>query len=125
MNVHFVDTTFRAGSQSLWALGLRTGMIAAVAEAMGRAGFDVIEVPVTPIYMKKFVRDLKENPWDVARMVAAKMPGAVKSCMASGGFHPFEAPPPRSIVELFFARLVETGALNRAQMTCNTRDQSK
>ena len=124
MNVHFVDTTFRDGSQSLWALGLRSGMIAAVAESMGRAGFDVIEVPVTPIYMKKFVRDLKENPWDVARMVAAKMPGAVKSCMASGGFHPFEAPPPRSIVELFFARLVETGALNRAQMTCNTRDQT-
>lgn len=124
MDVHFVDTTFRDGSQSLWALGLRAGMIAAVAEAMGRAGFDVIEVPVTPIYMKKFVRDLKENPWDVARMVAAKMPGAVKSCMASGGFHPFEAPPPRSIVELFFARLVETGALNRAQMTSNTRDQT-
>ena len=125
MNVRFIDTTFRDGSQSLWASGMRSGMIAAVAEVMDRAGFDAIEVPVTGIFMKKFVRDLKEDPWEMARMVARKMPNAVKGCMASGSFHPFEAPPPRSIVELFFARLVETGALNRAQMTCNTRDQSK
>ena len=125
MNVRFIDTTFRDGSQSLWASGMRSGMIAAVAEAMDRAGFDAIEVPVTGIYMKKFVRDLKEDPWEMMRMVARKMPDTVKGCMASGGFHPFEAPPPRSIVELFFARLVQTGALNRAQMTCNTRDQSK
>lgn len=53
------------------------------------------------------------------------MPDTVKSCMLSGSFHAFEAPPPRSIVELFITRLVETGALNRAQMTCNTRDQCK
>ena len=125
MDVHFVDTTFRDGSQSLWASGLRTGMIAAVAEVMERAGFDVIEVPVSGVAFKKFVRDLRENPWDMARMVATKMPDTVKSCMAFGGFHPFEALPPRSIVELFFARLVETGALNRVQLTCNTRDQSK
>ena len=26
MDVHFVDTTFRDGSQSLWASGMRTGM---------------------------------------------------------------------------------------------------
>ena len=125
MEVRFIDTTFRDGSQSLWASGMRTGMIEAVAEAMDRAGFDAIEVPVTPIYMKKFVRDLKENPWDMARMVAAKLPRAVKGCMASNGFHPFETPPPRSVVDLFFKVLVNTGALNRAQMTCNTRDQCK
>ena len=49
-------------------------------------------------------------------MVAQKMPNTVKSCMAGGHIHPFEAPPPRSIVELFYTRLVETGALNRAQI---------
>ena len=51
--------------------------------------------------MKKFVRDSKEDPWDMARMVARKMPNTVKSCMAGGYIMPFEAPPPRAIVELF------------------------
>ena len=45
MDVRFIDTTFRDGSQSLWASGIRPGMMEAVAEGMDRAGFDVIEVP--------------------------------------------------------------------------------
>ena len=61
--------------------------------------------------MKKFVRDLKEDPWELARMVARKMPNTVKGCMAGGDILPFEAPPPRSIVELFYTRVVEIGAL--------------
>jgi oxaloacetate decarboxylase (Na+ extruding) subunit alpha len=123
MEVRFVDTTFRDGSQSLWASGMRTGMIEAVAQTMGRAGFDVVEVPMLGVYFKKFVRDLKEDPWTMARMVAAKMPNTIKSCMAGGGFHPFEAPPPRSVVQLFYERVAEIGALNRAQMSCNTFGQ--
>ena len=125
MDVRFIDTTFRDGSQSLWALGMRTGMIAAVAEAMDQAGFEAIEVPILGIFVKKFVRDLKEDPWDLARMVARKMPRTVKTCMAGAYFHPFEAPPPRAVVELFYARLAEMGALNRGQLTCNTTDQIK
>jgi oxaloacetate decarboxylase alpha subunit len=100
-------------------------MMAATAEAMDRAGFDAIEVPVGGIYFKKFIRDLKENPWDMARMVAKMMPNTVKGCMTPGVIHPFEAPPPRSIVELFYTRLVETGALNRAQSSSNTFGQIK
>jgi oxaloacetate decarboxylase (Na+ extruding) subunit alpha len=125
MNVSFVDTTFRDGSQSLWSSGMRLGMMEAVAENMGRAGFTVVEVPVHGIYFKKFVRDLKEDPWAMARMVAAKMPNTVKSCMAGGSFHPFEPPPPRALAEMFFSRLAGMGALNRAQMSCNTADQIK
>jgi oxaloacetate decarboxylase alpha subunit len=125
MEVRFVDTTFRDGSQSLWALGMRVGMIEAVAAFMDQAGFDAIEVPLAGLYMKKFVRDHKENPWDMARMVAAKMPNTVKTFPCSAGIHPFEAPPPRSIVRLFFTHLVETGAVNRAQLTCNTFGQIK
>jgi oxaloacetate decarboxylase alpha subunit len=123
MEVRFIDTTFRDGSQSLWASGLRAGMIEAVAADMDRAGFDVIEVPVQGVYFKKFVRDLKEDPWEMARMAARKMPHSVKSCMFSAGIQPFESPPPRALVELFFKRLVATGALNRSQSVCNTYDQ--
>ena len=124
-DVRFVDTTFRDGSQSLWAMGMRTGMMASVAEDMERAGFEAVEVPILGIFVKKFVRDLKEDPWEMARMVAKTMPRSIKTCMAGAYFHPFEAPPPRAIVELFYARLAEIGALNRGQMTCNTTDQIK
>lgn len=123
MDVHFLDTTFRDGSQSLWASGMRTGMIEAVAGIMDQAGFDAIEVPANAIYFKKFVRDLKEDPWEMARMVARKMPNTVKSCMAGAVISPFEAPPPRSIIELFYTRLAEIGALNRVQLTSNTFGQ--
>ncbi len=124
MDVRFIDTTFRDGSQSLWALAMRVGMIEATAAAMDRAGFEAIEVPVTGIFVKKFVRDLKEDPWEMSRMVARTMPNTIKTCMAGAFFHPFEAPPPRSIVELFFALLIDTGAMNRAQLTSNTLDQT-
>jgi len=125
MDVQFGDTTFRDGSQSLWAMGIRTGMIEAVAESMDRVGFQMIEVPMLGIFWKKIIRDLKEDPWELARLVAAKMPNTTKACMAGAYFHAFEAPPPRSIVELFYARLAEMGALNRGQITCNTTDQIK
>ena len=125
MDVSFIDTTFRDGSQSLWASGMRTGMIEAVAESMGRAGFEAVEVPVNAVYVKKFVRDLKEDPWEMALMVARKMPHTVKSCMAGAIISPFEAPPPRSIIELFYTVLAEIGALNRAQLTTNTFGQIK
>ena len=125
MDVRFIDTTLRDGSQSLWALGMRTGMMAAVAESLDQAGFDAIEVPVTGIFVKKFVRDLKENPWEMSRMVGKSFPNTVKTCIGGAFFAPFEAPPPRAILELFFKRLVETGALNRVQLTSNTLGQIK
>jgi oxaloacetate decarboxylase alpha subunit len=125
MDVHFVDTTFRDGSQSLWASGMRTGMMEAVAELMDEVGFAAIEVPVNGIYLKKFVRDLKEDPWELLRMLGRKMPKTIKSCMAGGFILPFEPPPPRELIELFYARAVATGAFNRAQLTSNTIDQIK
>jgi oxaloacetate decarboxylase alpha subunit len=124
MNVRFIDTTFRDGSQSLWASGMRTGMIEAVAGTMDRAGFAAVEVPVVAIYVKKFVRDLKEDPWAMMRMVARRMPHAVKGCMAGGHILSFETPAPPELVKLFFRCIVATGALNRAQLTSNTFDQT-
>ena len=45
MDVRFIDTTFRDGSQSLWASGLGTGMIEAVASAMDHAGLTPSKSP--------------------------------------------------------------------------------
>ena len=104
---------------------MRTGMMQATAASIGRAGFHAVEVPIHGIYFKKLVRDLKEDPWALARILAREMPHAVKSCMGGGGFHPFEPPPPRSMVRLFYQRVAALGALNRVQTSCNTHGQIK
>jgi oxaloacetate decarboxylase alpha subunit len=68
MDVKFLDTTFRDGSQSLWAMGMRHGQIEAVAADMDRCGFAVIEIPGNAIHFKKMIRDLRENPWNTMHM---------------------------------------------------------
>lgn len=124
MQVHFVDTTFRDGSQSLWASGMRSGMMEAVAGDMDRAGFRVIEVPGNAIYFKKLVRDLKEDPWKLMARLATLMPNTTKACMASTlNLNLFGAPTPLVLGKLFFKRLYEMGALQRAQLMSNTQDQ--
>lgn len=125
MDIKFVDTTFRDGSQSLWASAIRTGMIEAVADAMDRAGFAAIEVPILGIFLKKFVRDLKEDPFAMARMAAKRLPKTTKSVFAGAFILPFELATPHSIIELYYTHLVEIGVMNRAQITCNTFDQVK
>src|SRR6266480_442312 len=64
--VHFIDTTLRYGQQSLWALGMRTGTMLAVAEAMDRAGFESLEFFCSTM-IKKYVREQKQNPWEWVR----------------------------------------------------------
>ena len=60
--IRFVDTTLRDGQQSLWALGMRTGAMLSIAEQMDRIGYESLEFFVS-IMIKKYVRELKENPW--------------------------------------------------------------
>ncbi len=60
--IRFVDTTLRDGQQSLWALGMRTGAMLGAAEQMDAIGFESAEFFVS-IMFKKYVRELKENPW--------------------------------------------------------------
>ncbi|OLS99407.1 hypothetical protein BJF90_38940 [Pseudonocardia sp. CNS-004] len=94
--VRFLDTTFRDGSQSLWAMGIRHGMMEALGGDLDRAGFDVIEVPANPIFFKKMVRDLKEDPWETMRMLARTITRTPKTCMggAGGSLNGFGTPPP-------------------------------
>ncbi len=66
--VRFVDTTLRDGQQSLWAYGMRTGMIVPVAERMDAAGFEAIELG-GPVELPKCVRELREDPWERYRLV--------------------------------------------------------
>jgi oxaloacetate decarboxylase alpha subunit len=60
--IHFVDTTVRDGSLSLWALGMKTGAMLAIAEQMDRCGFESMEFFGFAGYIK-YVKEHKENPW--------------------------------------------------------------
>jgi len=67
-DVRFVDTTLRDGQQSLWAYGMRTGMMVPVVAQMDEAGFEAIELG-GPVELPKCVRELRENPWERYRLV--------------------------------------------------------
>jgi oxaloacetate decarboxylase alpha subunit len=60
--IRFIDTTLRDGQQSLWALGMKTAAMLPIASQMDRIGFESMEFFVS-IMIKKYVRELKENPW--------------------------------------------------------------
>ena len=118
--LQFVDTTLRDGTQSLWAAESRHGMIEVVAEDLDQAGFSVVEVPLMPINFKKIIRELKEDPWEMAKMIVKKMPNAKKAYMGCPTIFPFELyVPPVAVSELFYRRIVGMGALNRVQTMAN------
>jgi oxaloacetate decarboxylase alpha subunit len=75
------------------------------------------------VFIKKCVRELKEDPFERARMLAKKMPKTVRSGFAGAFILPFELATPRVMIELYYRRLVEIGVMNRAQITVNTFDQ--
>jgi len=122
MDVRFVDTTLRDGSQSLWATRMRGGMIDSVADPIDMAGFAAVEVLVGAVFMKKAIRELRENPWDIVRLIARKMPRSTKTAMVVGNVLAFEKSP-RELYELYFKRIVAAGALNRVQIMANTADE--
>jgi len=108
-------------------MNMRGGMMEAVAVDLDRAGFDVIEIPGNSINFKKMIRDLKEDPWDLMRTLAQKMPITDKSCMG-GGFNltPLGGnPAPPELGKLFWEKQAEIGAIQRLQIVCNTADQIK
>src|SRR4051812_14324610 len=124
MAVRILDTTFRDGAQSLWAMAIRHGMMEPAAADMDNVGFAVIEVPANAIHFKKYIRDLKENPFDLMRMLATRMPHTPKAAMGGGlNLNLFGTPTPPALGRLFQKTLFDIGALNRIQTTCNTADQ--
>ena len=58
-DVQFVDTTLRDGQLSLWALGMKTGAMLAIAEQVDRCGFQSLEFFGFASFIK-YVREHKE-----------------------------------------------------------------
>lgn len=102
----FVDTTLRDGQLSLWALGMRTGAMLAIAEQMDRAGFESVEFFVAVMF-KKFVREHKENPWDWIRLGTKRF---TKTRLRwHGGVHGAFEKIPDCVLQLMIERAVSYG----------------
>jgi len=104
--IHFVDTTLRDGQLSLWATGMRTGMIVPIASQMDRAGFVAAEL-ISTAFFKKAVRELKEDLWDRVRLVSQRMPGTPLRiiCGMRSGFQIL----PASVFTLLMERCTANG----------------
>jgi oxaloacetate decarboxylase alpha subunit len=104
--LHFVDTTLRDGQLSLWALGMKTGAMLAIAEQMDQCGFESMEFFGFAGFIK-YVREHKENPFDWMRLGAKKFRRTrlrYHGGLASG----FEKVP-RSVRKLMIERIVSHG----------------
>lgn len=122
-DIRFIDTTFRDGSQSLWAMGMRHGMMEPIAADMDKAGFFAVEVISNGIFFKKIVRDLKEDPWKTLRMLAERMPNTLKTCMGAIGIGSLGTSAPGVVQRLATEMLADMVSPYRVQIVCNTVDQ--
>jgi oxaloacetate decarboxylase (Na+ extruding) subunit alpha len=117
--VHFIDTTLRDGQQSLWALGMKTGSMLAVAEQMDRAGFESLEF-FSSNMIKKYVREQKQDPWEWVRE-GTKRFGRTRLRL-HGGIHGSGAfaKLPAAVMKLFVERIVAYGiTLTRTSTSWN------
>ena len=105
-DIHLIDTTLRDGQLSLWALGMRTGAMLAIAEQMDRCGFQSMEFFGFAGFIK-FVREHKESPWDWMRLGAAKFRRT--RLRYHGGFATGFEKTPRSVRRLLMERVIAHG----------------
>lgn len=121
--IHFIDTTVRDGPQSLWALGMRTGMMLSVADHMDHGGFESVEFFVTTMF-KKFVREHREDPWDWLRLGTKRFKKT--RLRYHGGVHSAFEKTPSSVLRLMVERIVSYGiTLTRTSNPWNDYDAFK
>lgn len=106
-DIRFVDTTVRDGSQSLWAMGMRTDMILPIAERLDQAGFDAIEIMATS-FEKKLIRDLHEDPWERLREVRKRVRRTPLRMIRGRQLAAFQITPD-AIEDLWYERMAAMG----------------
>lgn len=105
--LHFVDTTLRDGNASLWAGSMRTDDIVPVAAQIDQVGFLAMEIVATAFF-KKMVRELRDDPWERLRRIAALAPRTPMRAIMGRTAAAFEFTP-ASISNLYLERLVANG----------------
>jgi oxaloacetate decarboxylase alpha subunit len=118
--IRFIDTTLRDGQLSLWALGMKTGAMLAIAEQMDQCGFESIEFFGFAGFLK-YVREHRENPFDWLRLGARKF-RHTRLRYHGGRSSGFEKIPP-SVRKLLIERVVAHGiTLTRSSDPWNDYD---
>lgn len=116
--INFVDTTTRDGAQSNWASGMPIGMMAEIVDDQDKCGYATLDAPYVPVNFKKYVDDLRENPWEMVKLYGkTKTPKAIMSQASTDLWEMYKMP--RCMVELFHQLLVNYGALQRVQIMGN------
>ena len=106
-DIHFVDTTLRDGQLSLWASNMTTGMMLPIVENIDRAGFEGMEL-LSSAFFKKSVRDLKDDLWERARLVAQRVKHTPLRSIRSRSMLAFQITP-AAIADLWLERLAANG----------------
>ena len=104
--VRFVDCTLRDGPLSLWASSMTTAMMMPAAVLLDGAGFEAIEL-ISDGQLGKAVRDLKDDPFERMRLIAARAP-ATPLRLIAGRINTFEEEPPE-MFGLFLALCAKNG----------------
>ena len=124
--IKFIDTTLRDGSQSNWAMGMPIGMMDVVMEDIDKVGYRSLDIPYQPLFFKKAVRDMKEDPWEMIKMIGKKAPNTIKGSMLGPGVGSFESGgSSREVSMLFVKLLAEYGVLQRIQLASNVVSSNK
>ncbi len=119
-DIRFIDTTLRDGQLSLWALGMKTGAMLAIAEQMDRCGFESMEFFGFSGFIK-YVKEHRENPFDWIRLGAKKF-SRTRLRYHGGRSSGFEKIP-RSVRQLLIECLVSHGlTLTRSSDPWNDYD---
>jgi oxaloacetate decarboxylase alpha subunit len=106
-DIRFVDTTLRDGQLSLWASNMTTGMMLPIVENIDRAGFESMEL-LSSAFFKKCVRDLKDDLWERARLVAKRVKHTPLRSIRSRSMLAFQITPP-AITDFWLERLAANG----------------
>lgn len=107
--IKFVDTTLRDGAASVWAMEMRTRHMLPALRELDEAGFDSMEFFAPGSRLKKFVRHLREDPWEwvkqgtaVAKNTPLRWHGGPGGSRMSGHF-------PDEVGDLLISRAVDFG----------------
>ncbi len=117
--IEFADATLRDGQQSLWAEGMKTGMMVAVGPEMDEIGFKSIEIMAIS-HILKCVRELREDPWERIRLVSKRVRKTPLTMMIHHSISAFDLSP-FSLYKLLIERIAANG-IRRVQFNDPVND---
>ena len=102
----------RDGQQSLWAMGMRTGMMLPVTRKLDDAGFDAMEFVVPASQIKKMIRHLGEDFWQWVRLGTERMTRTL--LRMTGGYRGSLTKTSEAAGRLLVSTMESTGCVTRA-----------